>query len=82
MAFRRHVGYWTRACFNGAATFQSRRLDPPCFRARLENRATVRFNGAATFQSRRPRGMSSRRAVHKRPASMGPRPFSRGDMSG
>ena len=60
--------------FNGAATFQSRKR--PSDRAAEEGRG--RFNGAATFQSRKP-GRLIQSLIPISPASMGPRPFSRGN---
>ena len=60
--------------FNGAATFQSRKHPQ-----RPHGRAVVLgFNGAATFQSRKPRRRGAPRVADVA-ASMGPRPFSRGN---
>ena len=61
------------ARFNGAATFQPRKARQCVWQARSVRAC---FNGAATFQSRK----AGRRLRHTlpAPASMGPRPFSRG----
>ena len=61
--------------FNGAATFQSRKLET----MRTSRRsARSSFNGAATFQSRKLTVI----AAYRQPlvASMGPRPFSHGNL--
>ena len=67
-----------RICgFNGAATFQSRKLE----RAGRFPLATIRdcFNGAATFQSRKWDSPRHRLNLASRRASMGPQPSSRGN---
>jgi len=61
-------------CFNGAATFQSRKGH-----VLVPRGTTIRsgFNGAATFQSRKGL-LVAPGCVRLGEASMGPRPFSRG----
>ena len=60
--------------FNGAATFRPRK--PPQFHRVFVRMA--RFNGAATFRPRKPQGRAPRGS--KLGASMGPRPFGRGNV--
>ena len=60
--------------FNGAATFQPRKPVSASLRAF----APYRFNGAATFQPRKP-DKQRNDCLGLRLASMGPRPFSRGN---
>ena len=62
--------------FNGAATFQSRKL---VFSRHLLTPFSASFNGAATFQSRKPTPPPAK-ASKAEAASMGPRPFSRGNF--
>ncbi len=64
-------------CFNGAATFRSRRSEPEP----TPSRSRCRFNGAATFRSRRSRLGHLEGLAGGYWASMGPRPFGRGDVS-
>ena len=65
-------------CFNGAAAFQPRKSR---IRVRIAVQRASSFNGAAAFQ---PRKSGRHRAEQNWPeaASMGPRPFSRGNADG
>src|SRR5579875_1072343 len=65
-----------KACFNGAAAFQPRKL-----RSMLDMSTVANgFNGAAAFQPRKPVGYA-RHAAYPGRASMEPRPFSRGNLA-
>jgi len=65
---------WGRARFNGAATFRSRK---PSGAPDVDVLAQGGFNGAATFRSRKHGGGFL--PTTERQASMGPRPFDRGN---
>ena len=62
--------------FNGATTFQPWKLD----QWRTSRPLTCSFNGATTFQPWKPHHFAGDQ-FDESPASMGPRPFSRGNLS-